>query len=131
MNKFRLKIEQVRVKLVKKQGGFTFFGLINRKVTPKKWDIVVCADWLPQRELEAIKLIVKELKEVLIEDDFLSLSGVVVLDKGETSIKELFDLEQETKKYTNIVIAGLSIKSLHILQIHSYHENKYIYDKVA
>jgi len=117
MNEFCVKIEQVREKLVKQHGDFTFFGLVKRKVMPKKWDVVVCADWLPKRELEAIKLIVKALKEMLIEHDFLFLSGVVILDKREVFIKELYDLKQNSKVYKNIIISSLFIKKLYVLQM--------------
>ena len=117
MKTFFSNVEQVRVILTKQQDNFSVFALVKLKIYKKKWDIIVCADWLPQRKKEAIEMIVKQLKETLTEVEFLKVSGVVVLDRNEDFIKELYALEQDSKEYKNIIISSLSIKKLHVLQM--------------
>jgi hypothetical protein len=120
MSKFFSKIEEVRKRFIGEHqyGDFILFALTKLKVSPKKWDVVVCADWLPKREKVAIRLIVGELQKTLTESDLSYLSGVVVLDKNDSFIKELQNListKPETT-YKNIPISSLSIKELRILQ---------------
>lgn len=119
MSTFNSKIEQIKKDLQKQYGDFILFSLVKLKITPKKWDIVVCADWLPKRQKEAIRFVVNELRKTLVEDDFLYISGVVILDKHEDFIKELQNLisTKQEKVYKNLVISNLSIKEIRILKL--------------
>ncbi len=118
MSEFYAKIDRVSKMLIGQYGDFTFFGLAKLKISPKKWDVIVCADGLPKREKEAVRLVVGELKKTLTESELAIISGVVVLDKNEIFIKGLQDLvaARQEKIYKNIIISNLSIKKLHIFQ---------------
>jgi len=119
MGKFYEKIERISKILSGQYGELTFLGLVKVKISPKKWDVVVCADGLPKREKEAIRLIVGELQKNLTESELAVLSRVVVLDKSELFIQELQQLVsgQQEKMYKNITLSNLSIKELRILQL--------------
>lgn len=118
MDTFYKKIEQVKSSLIEQKGNFTLFALVKLKVSPKKWDVIVCADWLPKKEIDAIRFIAEELKKTLIEDDFLYLSGIVVLNKTEPVVEEIRKLINSEKPtiLKNKKILHLSIKEIRVLQ---------------
>ncbi|MDD5271367.1 MAG: hypothetical protein PHU14_01485 [Methylovulum sp.] len=133
MSEFYAKIEHVSKILIGQYGDFTFFGLAKLKISPKKWDVIVCADGLPKREKEAVRLVVGELQKTLTESELAILSGVVVLDKNEIFIKGLQDLvaARQEKIYKNITVSNLSIKELRILQLAGFSQEARYFDSLG
>lgn len=125
MKKLQKKIEQVRQTLVENNESFSLFALVKLKADLKRWDVVVCANWLPKRKKEAIRIIFDELKKNLTSDEFALISRVVVLDEGEPFIEQVGILFADNKKlaiFKNQTISDLSVKEIRILQCEAIKE---------
>lgn len=119
MKKLQQKIEQVRQTLVGNKENFSLFALVKLKADLKRWDVVVCADWLPKRKKEAIRIVFDELKRDLTSDEFTLISRVVVLDEREPFVEQVRTLFADNEKlaiFKNQIISDLSIKEIRVLQ---------------
>lgn len=119
MNKLQKKIERVRETLVENNESFSLFALVKLKADLKRWDVVVCADWLPKRKKEAIRIVFDELKKELTSDEFALISRVVVLDEAEPFVEQVRTLSIDNKQlaiFKNQTISDLSIKEIRVLQ---------------
>ena len=61
-----------------------------------------------------------KLEKFLEEDDFLTLSRVIILNKEDSFYGELKKLVKENTPFMrNVIIDGLGVKQIHILQFQS------------
>jgi len=66
------------------KGDFSLFGLFLREDAQDedKWDILVSAIWLDADKKEGLAYLAKEIQERLDPDELLSISRIVVLERG-------------------------------------------------
>jgi hypothetical protein len=125
MKKLQQKIEQVRQILIENNESFSLFALVKLKADLKRWDVVVCAEWLPKRKKEAIRIVFDELKKDLTFDEFALISRVVVLDEGELFVEQvrtLFAGNEKLAIFKDQTISDLSVKEIRVLQCESRKE---------
>jgi len=119
-------VTQVKNDLIKAKGDFILFVLIKLD-SSKRWDIVVCADWLSSlTERDAVSFIVNELKKKLTREDFVYFSRVVVLKKDEPFMAEI----QHIINFANIDVFknGVILKNKTILHL-NVKEMRVLYSK--
>lgn len=125
MNMFLDKIKQAHSELVNEKGDFLLFACVELEVNQNEWDVVVCAEWLPKRKRAALEIMVDKLEQILEEDDFLTLSRVIILNKEDPFYCELTALAKSSKESIyNTIIAGLDVKEVVILQIQADDNSK-------
>jgi len=113
MNKLIENIEKLHFELEQKYGEFDLFCVIELEEFENQWDVLASAKWLPSSESAAISLLIDYIHDNLSEDDLLCISRVGVLSYDEPFVQELLRLKGG--QFDNIVISGLSIKSIFII----------------
>lgn len=120
MNAFLKKVQCACQELEKENGKFSLLAFVELAANRHEWDVVVCADWLPKRQRAAIDIMADKLEKFLEEDDFLTLSRVIILNKEDSFYCELKKLVKENTPFMrNVIIDGLGVKQIHILQFQS------------
>jgi hypothetical protein len=120
MNAFLKKVQCACQELENENGNFSLLAFVELAANQHEWDIVVCADWLPKRKRAAIDIMADKLEKFLDEDDFLTLSGVIILNKEDSFYCELKKLVKENTPFMrNVIIDGLDVKQIHLLQFQS------------
>jgi len=66
------------------KGDFSLFGLFLREDAQDedKWDLLVAAFWLDADKKESLAYLAKEIQKRLEPDELLSISRIVVLERG-------------------------------------------------
>ena len=66
------------------KGDFSLFGLFLREDAQDedKWDLLVSALWLDADKKEGLACLAKEIQKRLEPDELLSISRIVVLERG-------------------------------------------------
>jgi len=139
MKNFIKLVTQVKNDLIKAKGQFILFALIKLD-SSKRWDIVVCADWLScLTERDAVCFIVNELKKKVTREDFVYFSRVVVLKKDEPFMAEIqnvinsenVDISKNGVVLKNKTILHLNIKEMRVLQINYNQEINRLQEYIA
>jgi hypothetical protein len=113
MSDFVEKISKIKSTLESQHGKFDLFCMVELEDFEGQWDIVASAAWLPSSEAQALSLLIDYLHDSLSEEELLQILGVVVLCADEPFVAEVLALPDSV--LDNIVISGLSVKSIHIL----------------
>ncbi len=85
LNKMYEWMEEVE----KEWGKFTLFGLFLREHSDNKWDLVVSAPKLEKGKLKALGSFMEKAKPFLDDEELLSLSRIVTLNKNEEALNKL------------------------------------------
>ena len=105
------KCQQAEKELSAERGGFSLFGLFERRDMIGYWDVVVSATWLGTG-YGAIKWIVENLQWRFTQEEWLKLARVVpVRPEAEfvVDIGLLYPMEHGLKHVPSIVLSGLEI----------------------
>ena len=73
------------------KGEFSLFGLFLREDAQDedKWDLLVAAFWLDVDKKEGLAYLAKEIQERLEPDELLSISRIVVLERGDPILEAI------------------------------------------
>jgi hypothetical protein len=73
------------------KGEFSLFGLFLREDAQDedKWDILVSAFWLDADKKEGLAYLAKEIQKRLEPDELLSISRIVVLERGDPILEAI------------------------------------------
>jgi len=96
-----IKIEKLQ-KLMKhveaRRGRFTFFAVFMREESPGLWDLVVSAPWLEAGRLKALGEFVEEMSEALGQDEVMSFSRIVTLNRNDQALHDILNEVEPPKK---------------------------------
>ena len=83
-NETREKLALLEREISEKRRDFALFGLFLREDAQDedKWDLLVSAPWLDADKKEGLSYLAKEIQKRLEPDELLSISRIVVLEKG-------------------------------------------------
>jgi hypothetical protein len=112
------KLRKIEVEVSVKKGSFNLFALIERDDSLGKWDIVVSAEWVGEKEKELINTIALKIREYLSEDEQLMLSRIVVLPLTDPFVKNLnmfVGTEHGTIKLSNNTFNGIFVKEAYLI----------------
>jgi len=76
------KLSLLEKSLSGEKGNFSLFALFLREDSEDRWDLVLSAPWLKSNDRKDYKFIASRVKEILNKDELISLSRIVLLDKG-------------------------------------------------
>jgi hypothetical protein len=73
------------------KGDFSLFGLFLRENSQDedKWDLLVAAPWLEADKRKGLAYLAKEIQKRLEPEEILSISRIVVLEKGNPNLKNI------------------------------------------
>lgn len=109
------KIRKIEVDISAEKGDFTLFALIQREESFGKWDIVVSADWIKEKEI--LNLIALKLRQNLTESEQLLFSRIVVLQPSDAFVRSLnlINIEHGNAKLTNNSFNGIYINEAYLI----------------
>ena len=76
------KLASLERDIVSEKGEFSLFALFLREDADGKWDFLASAPWLEANNRESLEYLVNQLRSRLDTQELLSLSMVVLLEKG-------------------------------------------------
>lgn len=85
------KLRKLMDKIEAQRGRFTLFGLFMREESPGKWDLALSAPWLEQGKLKALGEFVKEMSDNLGEEQVLSFSRIVTLNRDDPTLHAILE----------------------------------------
>ena len=85
------KLASLERELSDEKGDFSLFGLFLREDAQDedKWDILVAAPWLDADKKEGLAYLAKEIQQRLESDELLSISRIVILEKGNPTLEAI------------------------------------------
>src|SRR5687768_8755369 len=82
------KLSDIRKDIARERGPFRLFGLFRHEdQAHNSWDLAVSAPWLPDSDLDALRLVTIPLQNRLDTVDLLRISTVVVLSSDEPFVR--------------------------------------------
>jgi hypothetical protein len=118
----RTKLDRVLRSLEAEHGPFALAGLFMREDSPGRWDLVVSAPWLQRGKLVALENLVKRLSDALGQEELLSLSRIVTLNRKDPALKrilqELGTITQPVEKVGRDLF-GLPLEHAYVLRAHA------------
>jgi hypothetical protein len=109
------KISEIKSDLEREYGEFTLFCMVELEDFEGRWDIVVSATWFPASEAQALSLLINYIHDNLSEEELLQILRVVILSPEEPFVEEVIALTDKGDRLKDMIINGLSIKTLHVL----------------
>jgi hypothetical protein len=117
----RIKLDRVLRAVEAEHGPFVLAGLFMREDSPSRWDLVVSAPWLQRGKLLALGEFVKRLSDALGQEEVLSLSRIVTLNRSDPALQSiLHEVGTITEPVAKIGdnLFGLPLEQAHILRAH-------------
>ena len=114
LNKF-ISLEK---SLSQEKGDFSLFALFLREDSEDKWDLVLSAPWLKSTDRNDYKFIASRVQEILDKDELISLSRIVLLDKGNPvldAVNRAFSIEHGQFECKDCNFFGLQINHAYII----------------
>ncbi len=87
----REKLALLEREVSDEKGEFSLFGLFLREDAQDedKWDLLVSALWLDADKKEGLAYLAKEIQKRLEPDELLSISRIVVLERGDPILEAI------------------------------------------
>ena len=108
INKLRL-IEQ---ETSTEKGEYNLFALFLREDSPNKWDILVSAGWIENKE-DALNYLATKIQNAFNQDELLLISRIVLIDDNNPYLPELqqeINTGQSVAEIKDTTLFGLQIK---------------------
>jgi len=85
------KLASMEREISDEKGEFSLFGAFLREDAQNedKWDILASAPWLEANEKEGLAYLAKEVRRRLEPDELLSISRIVILEKGNPTLEAI------------------------------------------
>jgi hypothetical protein len=121
MSEVAEKLRKIEVEISTEKGSFTLFALIEREDSLGKWDIVISADWVNDKEKALINTLALKIRKSLNADEQLMLSRIVVLSPTDPFVKNLnaIGVEHGSFKLSNNTFNGIFIKEAYLITSNS------------
>jgi len=111
------KLREIEVEVSAEKGSFNLFALIERDDSLGKWDIVISAEWIGDKEKALINTIASKIRNYLSEVEQIMLSRIVVLPSTDPFVNNLnkIGIEHGTIKLSNNSFNGIFIKEAYLI----------------
>jgi hypothetical protein len=85
------KLTALEREISDEKGDFSLFGLFLREEAQDedKWDLLVAAPWLDADKKQGLAYLAKEVQKRLEPDELLSISRIVVLERGNPTLEAI------------------------------------------
>ncbi len=108
------KLGQLRKVIGEQRGEFTLYAL----VLPEDaivWDMLVAANWIDEDQSAALQYLVKEVQNVLTEQELLSLSGILLFDSNQFTGDDSSSMDSEMGwEQNNIDFYGRHVQKAYV-----------------
>lgn len=77
--------------IASEKGAFSLFALLLREDAEDKWDLVASAPWLDVNKKASLEYLVNQVDSRLDTQELLSLSRIILLEKGNPILKAIHE----------------------------------------
>lgn len=112
------KFKKIERKLSEDHGDFRLFALFLRDDSPGKWDFLVSSSWIDLDKQKALKILSSEITSSLKQEELLSLSRIVVVEKESPAlqaIQKVVNVEHGSAEIKDSNFFGLDIKHAYLI----------------
>ena len=113
------KLISIEREISDEKGSFRLFGIFLREGQPNRaWDLVIAADWLDTRTLEADRIFTKDIQSRLEREEFLMFAMVQLLEPHQPFVQEMnreFNVEHGNLEFTDYDFNGMVFERAHII----------------
>ena len=83
------KLKKLEKEISSEKGEFELFGIFLREDSPGKYDLLVSAPWMETEQKQSLEYLAKRVSSKLNQDELLSLSRIVVLERSNPALKAI------------------------------------------
>ncbi len=112
------KLAALEQHIATEKGEFSLFALLLREDAEDKWDLLVAAPWLETDKKEGLAYLVDKLRPQLTAQELLSLSRIVLLEKGNPVLEALHRMIQVQHGMGEVrdgIVFGVPIKHAYLI----------------
>ena len=112
------KLASLARDITSEKGEFSLFALFLREDADDKWDLLASAPWLEANKRESLDYLVNQLRARLNTQELLSLSRIVVLEKGNPvleAIHKRIKVRHGMVEVRDSISFGVTIKHAYII----------------
>jgi len=112
------KLASLEHDIASEKGEFSLFALFLREDTDDKWDLLASAPWLEADKRESLEYLVNQLRARLDTQELLSLSRIVLLEKGNPvleAIHKAIKVRHGMAEVGDSISFGVPIKHAYII----------------
>ena len=118
MNELVNKIVSLEKDISQEKGKLNLFALFLREDAQDKWDLLVSAPWIQSDKKSALSYIANLIQQRLNNDEKVSLSRIVVIDRNEPAFdafQKAIHTEHSKVEVRDSNFFGLKIKHAYII----------------
>lgn len=108
------KLRAISLELRRETGGLVLFGLFEPSDAPGRWDLLVAADWVDPRVLDATAYVAERLQSALTAEELMFPASVITLPSSHAFVRELLNAVVEVDggplKITNRTFNGIHVQ---------------------
>ena len=100
------------------KGDFSLFALLLREEAEDKWDLLIAAPWLETDKKESLAYLVNKIRAQLTTQELLSLSRIVLLEKGNPVLEALHRMvkvQHGMGEVRDSIVFGVPIKHAYLI----------------
>ena len=112
------KLASLERDIASEKGEFSLFALFLREDADDKWDLLASAPWLEANNREILEYLVNHLRARLDTQELLSLSMIVLLEKGNPvleAIRKAIKVKHGMAEVRDSISFGVPIKHAYII----------------
>ncbi len=112
------KLASLERDIASEKGEFSLFALFLREDADDKWDLLASASWLEANNRESLEYLVNQLRARLDTQELLSLSMIVLLEKGNPvleAIHKAIKVRHGMAEVRDSISFGVPIKHAYII----------------
>jgi hypothetical protein len=112
------KLASLEREIATEKGEFSLFALFLREDAEDKWDLLASAPWLETNKRESLEYLVNQIRPRLEVQELLSLSRIVLLEKGNPvleAIHKTIRVRHGMAEIRDSVSFGVPIKYAYII----------------
>jgi hypothetical protein len=112
------KLASLEREIATEKGEFSLFALFLREDAEDKWDLLASAPWLETNKRESLEYLVNQIRSRLDVQELLSLSRIVLLEKGNPvleAIHKTIRVRHGMAEIRDSVSFGVPIKYAYII----------------
>lgn len=110
--RWKKTVQSLEKEISTEKGEFALFALFRRDDATDKYDLLVSAPWIEADQKQSLEYLAKKVQSRLDQDQFESLSRIVLLDKGNPvleAIRKSVQTKHSAHEVQNTNFSGVQI----------------------
>jgi hypothetical protein len=112
------KLATLERHIATEKGDFALFALLLRADAEDKWDLLISAPWLETDKKASLAYVANKIREQLTTQELLSLSRIVLLEKGNPvleALRGMVQVQHGMGEVSDSIVFGVPIKHAYLI----------------